>query len=289
MNAPPTPPRASTWQLRTRELACGPLPLVMGIVNVTPDSFSDGGRFFEASRAIEHARQLAAEGADILDLGAESTRPGAAAVAPAEQIERLAAVFRGLAESVQIPLSIDTRSAEVAEVALAAGAEIINDVSGLQADPRMLQLALASGAGICVMHMQGTPETMQQDPQYEDVVSEVGQYLRQRRDTLVTAGISPARICLDPGIGFGKRQQHNLELMRHCGRLHELGCPLLVGHSRKGFLGKVIGDLDADRSAATLGAAIAAAQQGVQVLRVHEVRRTKDALLAWEACRPKRH
>jgi dihydropteroate synthase len=183
-----------------------------------------------------------------------------------------------------VPVSIDTSKAAVAREALAAGAEIVNDVTGLAGDPAMLTLAIESGAGVCVMHMRGTPQTMQNDPVYDDVVAEIHAYLRQRRDALLAAGLERERICLDPGIGFGKTHVHNLTLMANCRRFLDLGCPLLVGHSRKGFIGKVLGDAEADRTAGAVGAALSLARQGVQILRVHDIRPLRDALLLFEAC-----
>ncbi len=254
----------------------------MGIINVTPDSFSDGGRFLDVEAAVVHAQELVAAGADLLDVGGESTRPGAAAVPEDVEMARVIPVVRRLADEVEVPISIDTRKAGVAEAAVDAGAEIINDVSGLEADPRMVGVVAASGAGVCVMHMQGVPETMQQDPTYADVVADVHRYLRERRDMLEAAGISRERICLDPGIGFGKTYDHNLALLSSCHALHALGCPVLVGHSRKSFLGTMIGDASADRTPAGIGVALALAVQGVQVLRVHDVRPVREALLAFE-------
>ena len=277
------PQRVEQWSLRTRTLSFGRRPLLMGIVNVTPDSFSDGGNFLSHEKAIKHALQLVLEGVDILDIGGESTRPYAIPVEADEELRRVIPVIKGLAVAVDIPISIDTSKAIVAEAALAAGAEIINDVTGLQGDPRMMPLAIETQAGVCVMHMQGTPQTMQDAPQYDDVVSEIHAYLAKRRDVLLATGITPERICLDPGIGFGKTHRHNLTLMANCWRFQDLGCPLLVGHSRKGFLAKLLGDSTLDRTAATVGASLALARQGVQVLRVHDVRPTREALLAFEA------
>jgi len=277
--------RASSWQLRTRTLHFGKRPLLMGIVNVTPDSFSDGGQFLDRRAAVAHALRLAEEGAEILDIGGESTRPYAEPVGEAEELARvvpvIAQVRQHLAEAV---LSIDTSKAAVAKVAIEMGAEIINDITGLTGDPAMIELALTSCAGVCAMHMQGTPATMQDNPFYDDVVEEIYMYLCQRRDALLAAGIQLERICLDPGIGFGKTHQHNLTLMAHCDRFHELGCPLLVGHSRKGFIGKVLGDKETDRTNGTIGGALALARQGVQVLRVHDVRAVREALLLFESC-----
>lgn len=277
------PKTASLWRLRTRTLSLLRRPLLMGIVNVTPDSFSDGGNFFDTEAAVAHALQLAADGADILDIGGESTRPYAEPVSETNELKRVLPVIERLTASLTIPISIDTRKAAVAEAAVEAGAEIINDVSGLEDDPAMLGAAVATGAGVCAMHMKGTPQTMQDNPTYGDVVAEVHDYLRGRRDALIAAGIDRQRICLDPGLGFGKTVEHSLALLRNCKTLHELGCPLLVGASRKAFLGKLLGDPAADRTAATIGAALGLAAQGVQVLRVHDVRRVHEALAAYEA------
>ena len=278
------PRRATTWRLRSRTLELPRRPLVMGIVNVTPDSFSDGGQYFDPERAIEQGLNLAAAGADILDIGGESTRPYAEPVAADEQLRRVLPVVSALAAESRCVVSIDTSKALVAEAALAAGAEIINDVTGLTGDPAMVALARDSEAGVCVMHMLGTPQTMQDDPRYDDVVREVGDYLRQRRDALDQAGIDPQRVALDPGIGFGKMHPDSLRLLRHIGRYHELGCPLLVGHSRKSFISQVLGDPAADRTAGTVGVALALAAQGVQIVRVHDVQPVRQALLLFEAC-----
>jgi dihydropteroate synthase len=275
--------RASRWQLRTRTIEFPRRPLVMGIVNVTPDSFSDGGRFLDAGAAVDHALQIVADGADILDIGGESTRPYSEPVAAEDELRRVLPVIERLVERVAVPISIDTSKAVVARAAVDAGAQIINDVTGLEGDPGMVTLARESRAGVCVMHMQGTPQTMQDNPSYADVVTDVREYLRRRRDTLIVEGIEQERICLDPGIGFGKTHEHNIRLMAHCHEFHALGCPLLVGHSRKGFLGKLIGDKEADRTAATVGAAVSLAIQGVQIVRVHDVRPVREALAAFEA------
>jgi dihydropteroate synthase len=256
----------------------------MGIVNVTPDSFSDGGRFIDPEVAVDHALRLADDGADLLDIGGESTRPYSAPVSADEERRRVLPVIEQLAQAKRVPISIDTSKACVAEQALDLGAEIINDVSGFESDPEMVEVAVRYGCGVCVMHMQGTPQTMQDDPRYGNVLGEVHSYLRTRRDSLAAAGIDTARICLDPGIGFGKSHEHNLALMSKCASFHDLGCPILVGHSRKGILGKIIGDSEADRTNATIGAALSLARQGVQIIRVHDVRPVRDALLAFEAC-----
>jgi dihydropteroate synthase len=278
------PRRASTWRLRTRTLTLGRRPLIMGIVNVTPDSFSDGGAFFDPQAAVDHALQLVSDGADLLDIGGESTRPCSEAVDVEEERRRVLPVVEALAQQTKVPISVDTSKALVAAGALENGAEIINDITGLFGDPMMLPLATAANAGVCAMHMQGTPQTMQDNPTYENVVEEVFAWLKERRDLLVASGVAPDRLCLDPGIGFGKSHQHNLTLMAGLGGFHELGCTVLAGPSRKGFFAKVLGDKEANRDAATAGAVLAAAAQGVQIVRVHNVRLVRDALLAFDAC-----
>lgn len=275
--------RASHWQLRTRSLDCTRLPLLMGIVNVTPDSFSDGGAWLEPQAAIAHGLQLADEGAAILDVGGESTRPYATPVDQAEEMRRVIAVIRGLCRQSNLPVSIDTSKAAVARAALDEGAEIVNDVTGLAGDPAMTPLVAETAAGVCVMHMSGTPQTMQDDPSYDDVVSEVCNYLCERRRVLVEAGIDAARICLDPGIGFGKTHRHNVELLAGCSRFIETGSPVLIGHSRKGFIGKLLGDATADRTPGNIGVALAVARQRVHVLRVHDVAPVRQALVLFEA------
>ena len=275
--------RSLSWQLRTRRLEFGGLPALMGIVNVTPDSFSDGGRFAVEDRAVERALQLAADGAELLDIGGESTRPYSDPVDEAEELRRVIPVIQKLARQTKVPISIDTSKAEVARRAIEAGAEVINDVTGLEGDPRMLDVARESQAGICAMHMRGTPQTMQDDPHYDDVVQDIYQYLEQRRDCLLKSGIARERICLDPGIGFGKTHEHNFTLLQNCAKFHDLGCPLLVGHSRKGFIAHALGDREADRTAGTIGVTIALALQGVQVIRVHDVAPMRQALVLFDA------
>ena len=277
--------RATTWQLRTKRLTFGPQPLLMGIVNVTPDSFSDGGQFFGHQAAIEQGLKLLDEGAAILDIGGESTRPYSTPVATQEELSRVIPVVEGIHRArPDAILSIDTSKAAVAQAALDAGAEIINDVTGLTGDREMIEVAEVSQAGICAMHMQGTPQTMQDNPTYTDIVAEIHDYLRHRRDALLAAGIDRERICLDPGIGFGKTHEHNVTLMANCHRFHDLGQPLLVGHSRKGFIGRLLGDKEAPRLFGTLGSALALASQGVQVIRVHDVRPLREALTLFAAC-----
>lgn len=283
-SAPNGAPRAARWRLRTRTLEFARRPLLMGIVNVTPDSFSDGGRFYSTASAVEQGLRLAAQGADLLDIGGESTRPYSTPVPVEEELARVAPVVRELARQTSIPLAVDTSKALVAREALAAGAEIINDVTGLTGDPGMLEAARTTGAGLCVMHLQGTPQTMQDNPTYRDVVEDIFAYLRERRDDLLAAGIPGERICLDPGIGFGKTHEHNLTLMAHCDRFHELGCPLLVGPSRKAFIGKALDDKACERDTGTAGAAVSLALQGVQIVRVHDVQTVRRVLTLFEAC-----
>ncbi|HID77762.1 MAG TPA: dihydropteroate synthase [Planctomycetaceae bacterium] len=255
----------------------------MGIVNVTPDSFSDGGLFLDTARAVEHGLRLADQGADIIDVGGESTRPYAIPVPAEEELRRVIPVVSELCRRTAVPVSIDTRKAAVAREALAAGAEIINDVTGLEGDPDMAPLAVETGAAVCVMHMQGSPQTMQDRPHYEDVVEDVLAYLRRRRDELVARGLAAERIALDPGIGFGKTAEHNLQLLRHAERFHRLGCPVLVGHSRKSFIRQVIGRARVDPLPGTLAVSLALARQGIQVLRVHDVAAVRQALALFEA------
>jgi dihydropteroate synthase len=287
MAAPALP---THWQLRTRRLELphpgGSLrrPLVMGIVNVTPDSFSDGGRHADVETAVAHGLSLVAAGADLLDVGGESTRPFAEPVAAEEELRRVAEVVRRLAAESGVPVSIDTSKAVIAARAVELGAEIINDVTGLEGDPEMPAVARESGAGVCVMHMQGTPRTMQVDPRYDDVVAEIHDYLRARRDAVVAAGIRLDRVCLDPGIGFGKTHAHNLALLAEAGRFLDLGCPVLVGHSRKGFITKALERSlgrqasAAERDAGTAGAACRLSAAGIQIVRVHAVGLVRAAL-----------
>lgn len=271
-------PNHSRWKLRTQTLAITQTPLIMGILNVTPDSFSDGGSYLTAQDAIDHGLRLAAEGADIIDIGGESTRPYSQSVSAQQEIERVVQVVRGIADQSDVPISIDTSKSAVAIAAIEAGAQIINDVTGLTGDSDMLQVAVESGVGVCAMHMQGTPATMQDNPRYTNVVAEVLAYLQQRKACLLDAGIPLEKICLDPGIGFGKTHQHNLELLAGCEAFLELGCPILIGHSRKGFIGKLLNDKDADRDSGTLAISLLMAQKKMHVLRLHQIAPTVAAL-----------
>lgn len=249
----------------------------MGIVNVTPDSFSDGGQYSSTEKAVAHALQLVDEGADILDIGGESTRPGATPVSLEDELARVLPVIEQLAKLTAVPLSIDTCKPQVMRRALAAGADIVNDVRALQ-EPGALEIVAASRAGVCLMHMQGTPQTMQQDPQYDDVVAEVNAFLAARLAAAEAAGIARERVVLDPGFGFGKKTQHNLQLLQEIGKTLAIGRPLLVGLSRKSVLGQITGgDVDA-RLHASLAASVISVMKGARIVRVHDVKATADAL-----------
>jgi dihydropteroate synthase len=253
---------------------------VMGVVNVTPDSFSDGGLFFDADIAIAHGLELAAEGAAILDVGGESTRPGAEPVPAAAELERVLPVIEGLqARGGSAQISIDTSKAAVAAQALDAGAAIVNDVTALRGDPEMAGLVAARGVPCCLMHMLGEPRTMQDDPRYDDVVSDVKAFLEERMAFAVAAGIREERLLLDPGIGFGKTVEHNLELLARLDELVTLGRPLVIGTSRKSFLGRVTGRPLDDRLAATIATNVLAYERGARVFRVHDVAPVRDALV----------
>jgi len=251
-------------------------PRVMGILNVTPDSFSDGGRFVDVVRAVEHGRAMVAAGADIIDVGGESTRPGAQTVSEADEIDRVIPVIAALV-AAGIPVSVDTSKAAVISAALSAGAAMINDVRALQ-EPGALLAAANGTAGICLMHMQGAPRTMQQDPHYTDVVREVRDFLSSRVDACVEAGIARQRIVIDPGIGFGKRLEHNLALLAALPELQQLGLPVLIGVSRKSMLGALLGRGVEQRLAGGIAIATAAALAGAGILRVHDVAETVDAV-----------
>lgn len=272
------------WRLRTRQLTIGRMPLLMGILNVTPDSFSDGGRFFAREDAVRQGMMLVEQGADLLDIGGESTRPYATPVSADDELRRICPVIAALRRQTHVPISVDTSKASVAQAALDEGAEIVNDVTGLNGDPRMVDVVQRTGAGVCVMHMRGTPATMQDNPHYENVVQEVARYLHDRRDQLVARGVTQDRICLDPGIGFGKSTRHNLAILTHIGHFIELQCPVLIGHSRKGFIGRVLEDEQADPTAGTIGVALAVAAQGATILRVHDVQPVRHALRLFAAC-----
>jgi len=256
-------------------------PCVMGVLNVTPDSFSDGGDFFGVDRALRHAERMVEAGADILDIGGESTRPGAAPVSVREEIERVVPVIEALSSRVSVPISIDTSKPEVMRVAVNAGAGMINDVRALR---RLgaLEAAVEARVPVCLMHMQGMPRTMQAAPVYRDVVSEVRDFLRRRIQVCVDAGMAPERMLVDPGFGFGKTLAHNLALLAELAQLCSLGPPVLVGLSRKSMLGALTGKPVAERLAGSLAAAVLAVEQGARLVRVHDVAATVDALrVAW--------
>jgi dihydropteroate synthase len=249
----------------------------MGVVNVTPDSFSDGGAFLAPERAIAHARRLVADGAELLDIGGESTRPGARAVTGEEELARVAPVLAGL-DGLDAAISIDTSKAAVAEAALDAGAEIVNDVTALRTEPGLAGLCADRGCIAVLMHMQGTPRTMQDDPAYDDVVDDVKAFLTQRIEFAVGEGIAEDRIWVDPGIGFGKTVRHNLELLNRLGELRALGRPIVVGTSRKRFIGTVTGREADDRLGGTIASNVLAARAGADVLRVHDVAEVAQAM-----------
>jgi dihydropteroate synthase len=251
----------------------------MGVVNITPDSFSDGGRFFDSKEAIAHARRLAEEGADIVDLGGESTRPGAQPVAEADELQRILPVLRQIKD---LCVSVDTRRPAVMKAALEAGASMINDVEALAA-PGALEAVAASTCAVCLMHKKGEPATMQRDPHYDDVVAEVRAFLHERTQAAVRAGIATERIVVDPGFGFGKTADHNLELLRGLAEFESLGVPLLAGLSRKSTVGKITGRPVGERLAGSLAMALLALQGGATILRVHDVKETRDVIAVWQA------
>lgn len=259
------------------------LPRIMGILNVTPDSFSDGGRFDSVEAAIEQAFALIEAGACVLDIGGESTRPGAAAVSAAEEMERVLPVIEGVRRKTDLPISIDTHKAQVARAAVETGANFINDISGLNFDPQMAVVAGQTGAGLFLMHTRGRPDVMQQDTGYANLLEEVIQSLGRSVKVALDAGVEYKKIAVDPGIGFGKDVEGNLELLHHLDKLHRLNCPILLGTSRKSFIGKILNQDDPrDRLAGTLATVALGVNQGVQLFRVHDVRHAREAaLVAW--------
>ncbi len=287
---PAVPPAAPAWRCRDRTLRPDGHPLIMGILNVTPDSFSDGGRFTDPEAAIAHGLQMARDGADIIDIGGESTRPGAAPVPAEIESGRILPALRELGRQSACLISVDTAKAAVAAMALDAGAHIINDVSALTADPDMAPLARRYGAGVILMHRQGLPATMQINPRYDDVVREVAAWLAARAAAAAAAGLDPQTLALDPGIGFGKTTQHNLQLLANLPAIAGEGKrPLVVGLSRKRFLGEITGrSAPADRLPATVAALAWSALAGAQVLRVHDVAAARDAMLVWQALQKER-
>ena len=273
------------WTFGKRDWQLGEFPRLMGILNVTPDSFSDGGVHNTLNAAVDHAMQLVEDGADIIDIGGESTRPGAEPVTSADELNRTIPVIQRLAErsDFQTPISIDTTKATVAREALAAGAEIVNDISGLQFDAAMPSVCAEFGAGVICMHIQGTPQTMQAEPAYDNVVQDICSYFEQRISVLTRDEIQRSQILLDPGIGFGKTADHNIQILQNIAAFRALGHGVLIGHSRKRFLSKVVGRAVDERLAGTVGVSIALAQQSTDLIRVHDVRNVRDALVAWQA------
>lgn len=273
------------WEGRGFSFDCSSRALIMGVLNVTPDSFSDGGRFFDPDAAIRHGVQMAEEGADILDIGGESTRPGSEPVKARQEIDRICPVIEKLAARVDVPISVDTYKAEVADAACRAGARIINDISGLHFDPAMTRTAVEHEAGLVLMHIKGTPREMQEDPVYQNLFSEIILYLREGMDRANEAGIPRNRIVLDPGIGFGKTLEHNLALIAGLERFAILRRPLLYGVSRKSFIGRVTGAGTDDRVFGTAAAVAACIVKGARIVRVHDVKDMKQVVMVANAIR----
>jgi dihydropteroate synthase len=265
-------------------MRCGERTLVMGVLNVTPDSFSDGGEFLDPEAAVEHGRRMVADGVDILDVGGESTRPGSDPVSASDEHDRVVPVIERLAAELDVPISIDTMKSDVASAALKAGASIVNDVSAAR-DPAMLDVVRDAGAGLVLVHMLGEPKTMQREPEYDDVLREVHAYLVKRVDAAVEAGIARDRLCVDPGIGFGKTADHNLTLLKHCFAFRDIRVPVVFGPSRKAFLGKLLDAEPDDRLEGTAAAAAWLASRGVHIVRVHDVREVSRVVRVIDAIR----
>jgi dihydropteroate synthase len=275
------------WHLPDRILTIDRQPLVMGIVNVTPDSFSDGGRWATLAAAVAHGLELVRHGADLLDIGGESTRPGASPVPLDEELRRVVPVVEALAARAGVPVSVDTSKAEVARRCLSAGARIVNDVTALTGDPAMAEVVRATAAGAVLMHMRGTPATMQQDPHYEDATAEIAGFFEERLQALAARGIARERLVLDPGIGFGKTVEHNVQILARLAEFQRLGRPVCLGVSRKGFLGRLLNRPVERRLAGSLAAvAYVLGRQSVQVVRVHDVEETRDIVTLFAALRP---
>ena len=270
---------------REKNLRLGSKALIMGILNVTPDSFSDGGRFLDPAQAVDQAQKMVVEGADIIDIGGESTRPGASYVSEEEEIERIRPIIHAVGACTDIPISIDTRKASVAQVALDCGASIVNDVSALQDDPGMAQIISKSGAGVVLMHRQGHSASMQRAPYYKDVIGEVKTFLSERIAMARSMGISPNRIIIDPGIGFGKTCNHNLKILGNIEKFLQLEQPLMIGLSRKAFVGELTGKPVTGREIGNAAAIATAVWQGAQIFRVHDVAAMKDAISVAQALR----
>jgi len=275
--------RAQTLDIRGRRYDLGPAAWLMGIVNVTPDSFSDGGAYLDPERAVEHALSLTCAGADVLDVGGESTRPGSLPVPEEEELRRVLPVLRRLREATKVLISVDTTKAAVARAALDAGADIVNDTSALGADPEMAGVVARSGAAVVLMHMKGTPRTMQEAPRYDDLLGEVHGFLAARLRAAEAAGIPAERTVVDPGLGFGKTAAHNLALLNRLDAFRDLGRPVCVGFSRKAFIGRVLGAPPAERLEGTIAAAVISVCRGARILRVHDVGPVAKAVRLAEA------
>ena len=257
--------------------------LIMGVLNVTPDSFSDGGQFFDIDTAVAHAVEMAIDGADIIDVGGESTRPGSAEVTVEEEIQRVVPVIERLAGKIRSGISVDTRKSKVAKAALEAGASIVNDVSGLKYDKNMAEVAARHGAGMILMHMRGTPENMQNSPCYSDLIGEIKEDLRLSALEAFKAGVKKGSVAIDPGIGFGKTVEHNLEILNRLEEFKDIGLPICIGTSRKSFLGKLLDKPDPDdRLAGTIATCVAAGMKGARIIRVHDVKAARDAITVTE-------
>lgn len=279
----PASPRHVIMTAGPHEIVIQSNPLVMGVLNVTPDSFSDGGTFVTVEQAVDHARQMQAEGADIIDIGAESSRPGAHPIDEREELRRLIPVVEAVRAAVSLPISVDTTKAAVARSAIQAGVAIVNDISALQGDSLMAQLVAETGVGVVLMHMQGTPQTMQQSPRYGNVVEEVMAFLQQRAQVAIACGVRSSQIVLDPGFGFGKLQEHNLRMLAEFEAFTTLGYPVLAGVSRKQFIGNVIRRPVHEREFGNAGAVAVAVLKGAHIIRVHDVRAMKDTAMVVSA------
>ena len=279
----PASPRHVIMTAGPHEIVIQSNPLVMGVLNVTPDSFSDGGTFVTVEQAVDHARQMQAEGADIIDIGAESSRPGAHPIDEREELRRLIPVVEAVRAAVSLPISVDTTKAAVARSAIQAGVAIVNDISALQGDSSMAQLVAETGVGVVLMHMQGTPQTMQQSPRYGNVVEEVMAFLQQRAQVAIACGVRSSQIVLDPGFGFGKLQEHNLRMLAEFDAFTTLGYPVLAGVSRKQFIGNVIRRPVHEREFGNAGAVAVAVLKGAHIIRVHDVRAMKDTAMVVSA------
>ncbi len=272
----PSSPRSVIITAGSHKIVIQSNPLVMGVLNVTPDSFSDGGTYVTVAQAVDHARQMQAQGVDIIDIGAESSRPGAEPINEREELRRLIPVVEAVRKVVSLPISVDTTKAAVARSAIQAGALIVNDISALQGDPVMARLVAETGVAVVLMHMQGTPQTMQQSPRYGNVVEEVTAFLQQRAQVAIACGIRPSQIVLDPGFGFGKLQEHNLQMLAEFETFTTLGYPVLAGVSRKQFIGNLIRQPVHEREFGNAGAVAVAVLKGAHIIRVHDVRAMKD-------------